>query len=121
MGTIRVNDWVLITVMVLMAFTVGCGKSSRSSSGKEVSILQEQKKASENVTRRAVELIKENRMPEVRQLYKNRWNELATLRTNVTFDSDLTAAEKQNIEWALRSEQVGITEILATYERLYGP
>ncbi len=121
MGTIRINGEVLITVMVLLAFTLGCGKSSGSSSGKEVSILQEQKTASEDVTRRAVELIKENRMPEVRQLYKNRWNELATLRTNVTFDSDLTAAEKQNIERALRGEQDGITGILAKYERLYGP
>ena len=35
-----------------------------------------------------------------RQLYKSRWNELATLRTNIALAHDLTAAEKQNIDQA---------------------
>jgi hypothetical protein len=86
---------------------------------KELRILQEQKTASENLTRRAVELIKANRMSEVRQLYKDRWNELATLRTNVTFDRELTAAEKENIERTLRADQEAITELIAKYDRLY--
>jgi hypothetical protein len=109
----------VIALFPLSIILLGCASSSSSS--KEVKILQEQKDASEQVTRRAVELIQENRITEVRQLYKNRWNELATLRTNIIFDSELNTAEKQNIEQALRGEQDGITEILAKYERLYGP
>jgi hypothetical protein len=111
----------VIALLPLLITLIGCTNSSSSISSKEVKILQEQKDASDNVTRRAVELIKENRITEVRQLYKNRWNELATLRTSINLDSDLNTAEKQNIEQALRGEQEGITEILAKYERLYGP
>jgi hypothetical protein len=95
--------------------------SSAAPASKEYSILQEQKAASENLTRRSVELIKENRITEVRQLYKSRWNELATLRTNIVLDHDLTAAEKQNIDRALRSDQEAITEVLGKYDQLYGP
>lgn len=111
----------IVALLLLLTVLIGCANSSNSISSKELKILQEQKDASEHVTRRAVELIKENRMTEVRQLYKNRWNELAILRTNIIFDTDLNTAEKQNIDKALRGEQEGITEILAKYERLYGP
>jgi predicted transcriptional regulator len=95
--------------------------ASTASASKEYRILQEQKTASENLTRRSVELIKENRMSEVRQVYKSRWNELATLRTNNALAHDLTAAEKQNIDQALRSDQEAITEVLEKYNQLYGP
>jgi hypothetical protein len=94
---------------------------STPAASKELKILQEQKTASENLTRRAVELIKANQMPEVRQLYKQHWDEIATLRTNITFDKELTGAEKKNIDNALRTEQEAITEVLAKYARLYGP
>lgn len=95
--------------------------ASKSSASKEARILQGEKTAAENLTRLAVELIKENRMPEVRQLYKARWNELATLRTNIAFDGELSAAEKQNIDWALRSDQEGITDVLGKYDQVYEP
>jgi hypothetical protein len=110
---------ITLIIPVLFAITaIGCGNPSGSTSSKELRILQEQKAASESLTRHAVELIKENRIAEVRQLYKNRWDELATLRTNVTFDSDLTAAEKQNIEQALRGEQEAVTETLTKLKGL---
>ncbi len=105
-----------ITLIVLFLFVLvltGCGNPSGLTSTKEIKILQEQKAASESVTRQAVELIKENRIAEVRQLYRTRWNELATLRTNIALDGDLTPAEKQNIEQALRGEQEAITETLS--------
>ena len=73
------------------------------------------------MTRRAVELIKSERMPEVRQLYKSRWSDLADLRTNIAFDNELTSGDKANIDRALRAEQESITKILAKYERLYEP
>ena len=88
---------------------------------KETQILQEQKTASENLTRQAVELIKANRMSEVRQLYKTRWNELATVRANVALDHDLTVAQKQNIDRALREDQEAVTDVLDKYDRVYGP
>ncbi len=94
--------------------------SSGSFSGKAYTIVQQQKAAFEEVTRKAVELIKADRMPEVRQLCKSRWNDLATLLTDVTFDSDLTSGEKEAIVRVLRQDMEGITEILAKYERLYG-
>ena len=110
---------IALSVSLLFAITsIGCRNFSGSASSKEIRILQEQKAASETLTRQAVELIKENRIAEVRQLYKKRWDELATLRTNVTFDRDLTAAEKQNIELALRGEQEAVTETLT---KLKGP
>jgi hypothetical protein len=88
--------------------------------GKAVRILREQKAASEDLTRQAVELIKASRMPEVRQLYKKRWNEIATLRTNIVFNKDLSDAEKKNIDNALQIEQEAINDVLAKYEGLYG-
>jgi hypothetical protein len=88
--------------------------------GKAVRILREQKAASEELTRHAVELIKANQMPDVRKLYKKRWNEIATLRTNIVFDRELTAADKKNIDDALRTEQEAINAVLAKYEGLYG-
>jgi hypothetical protein len=94
--------------------------SSAAPASKEYSILKEQRAASENLTRRAVELIKENRMTEVRQLYKTRWNELATLRANIALDHDLTAVEKDNIDRALRSDQEAISAVLEKYDQLYG-
>jgi hypothetical protein len=93
--------------------------SSAAPASKEYSILKEQRAASENLTRRAVELIKENRMTEVRQLYKTRWNELATLRANIALDHDLTAVEKDNIDRALRSDQEAISAVLEKYDQLY--
>src|SRR5690348_18497957 len=86
----------VILLLPLLVMLIGCANSSSSTSPKEVKILQEQKDDSEQVTRRAVELIKENRMTEVRQLYKKRWSELATLRTNIIFDTDLNTDEKRN-------------------------
>lgn len=83
-------------------------------------ILREQKAASEELTRQAVDLIKANRMPEVKQLYEKRWHEIATLRTNVAFDKELGDADKQNIDNALRTEQEAINAVLAKYEGLYG-
>jgi len=59
-------------------------------------------------------------MREVRQLYKKRWNEIATLRTNIVFDTELSDADKQNIDNALRTEQEAVSAVLAKYERLYG-
>ena len=93
--------------------------TTSSLSSKELRILQEQKLAAENVTRRAVELIKANRMSEVRQLYKDRWNELATLRTNIALDRELTATEKENIDRALRTDQEAVTELISKYDHLY--
>jgi len=87
---------------------------------KAARILREQKAASEELTRQAVDLIKANRMTEVRQLYKKRWNDIATVRTNVAFDKDLSDADKQNIDNALRTEQEAVNAVLAKYERLYG-
>jgi hypothetical protein len=101
--------------------SVTSSTSSMAPASKEYRILKEQRAALENLTRRAVELIKENRMPEVRQLYKSRWNELATLRRDIALDHDLTAAEKQNIDAALRSDQEAITEVLDKYDQLYEP
>jgi hypothetical protein len=95
--------------------------SSAAPASKEYSILKEQRSASEDLTRRAVELIKENRMSEVRHLYKTRWNELATVRANIALDHDLTAAEKDNIDRALRSDQEAISAVLEKYDQLYGP
>ncbi len=60
----------LIALIILLLFVltaIGCGNPSGSTSSKEVRILQEQKDASESLTRHAVELIKENRLAEVRQ------------------------------------------------------
>lgn len=88
--------------------------------GKEGRILREQKAASEELTRQAVELIKDNQMPDVRKLYKKRWNEIATLRTNIVFDKELSEVEKKNIDNALRTEQEAINAVLAKYEGLYG-
>jgi hypothetical protein len=101
--------------------STGVGASLGGSSSKAFRILQEQKNKAENVTRRAVELIKSERMLEVRQLYKSRWSDLADLRTNIAFDNELTSGDKTNIDKVLRAEQESITEILAKYERLYGP
>jgi len=95
--------------------------SSAAPASKESGILREQRTASENLTRRAVALIKENRMTKVRQLYKARWNELATLRANIALDHDLAAAEKDNIDRALRNDQEAITAVLEKYDQLYGP
>ncbi|HJP91260.1 MAG TPA: hypothetical protein VJ875_04845 [Pyrinomonadaceae bacterium] len=92
---------------------------SLSQPTKELRILQEQKVASENMTRRAVELIKANQMAAVRQLYKDRWNELVTIRTNVALDRELTATEKENIDRALRTDQEAVAEVIAKYDRLY--
>jgi hypothetical protein len=117
MRRIEARITIVITILALLALPSGCSKPSGPSS-KEIEILQEQKAASENVTRRAVKLIKENRIPEVRQLYKNRWDELAMLRTNISSDGSLIAEEKQNIDQALRGEQEAITETLAKLEGL---
>jgi hypothetical protein len=96
-------------------------RATTTAPNKELQILQEQKTASENLTRQAVELIKANRMSDVRQLYKTRWNELATVRANVALDHDLTVAQKQNIDRALREDQEAITAVLDKYDRAYGP
>lgn len=87
---------------------------------KAVRILREQKAASEGLTRQAVDLIKANRMTEVRQLYKERWNEIATVRTNIIYDKELSDTDKKRIDDALRSEQEAINAVLAKYDKLYG-
>lgn len=75
---IRFAKHIALCGSLLFAITsIGYGNSPSSASSKEIRILQEQKAASETLTRQAVELIKENRIAEVRRLYKSRWDELA--------------------------------------------
>ena len=139
--SVAIKKWILgvglsILVVTVIALLAESGKqnsqpgylepvtsstSSTAQASKEQSILQEQKTASEDLTHRSVELIKEHRMAEVRQLYKSRWGELATLRANIAFDNDLTAAEKDNIDRALRNDQEAITAVLEKYDQLYEP
>ncbi len=128
----------IVLVLLILCYSIGKQKESTeseypitpgpvsstvstSSVSKETRILQEQKAASANLTLRAVDLIKENRKPEVRRLYKSRWNELASLRAKIVLDHDLNAAEKQNIDRALQTDQEAITEVLAKYDQMYGP
>lgn len=89
--------------------------------GNKLSILQEQKAKSENLTRRSIELIKAGRISEAQQLYRNRWDELATVRAEVMADRSLTDDEKQNIDMVLLGEQQAVDEVLATYDQLYEP
>lgn len=86
---------------------------------REIKILQEQKAKAENLTKAAVNLITEDKISEAIALYNERWNELAKLRVEILYDKDLSDAQKNNIDKALKSEQESITAILSQYQQLY--
>lgn len=86
---------------------------------KEMKILREQKAIGENITKTATNLITENKMSELKTLYKDRWDELAKLRADILYDKDLSDAEKKNIGNALKLDQEGVTSVLSKYEQLY--
>lgn len=90
-------------------------------SSKSIRILREQQTKSDNLTRQSAELISSGRLSEARQLFKNRWNELTTVRTNVALDRDLSKEEKENIDRALRGEQEEVARVLAKYDQLNIP
>src|SRR2546423_605852 len=81
-------------------------------------ILAEQKAASDTVTRHAVELLKADQMGAARKLYKDHWNDLATVRTDLLLRSDLSASDKQLVDATLKADQESVTAILSKYEEL---
>ncbi len=86
---------------------------------KETRILQEQKAIAESLTKTALDLIANDRVQEAMNLYNGRWNELTKLRGEILYDKELTDAQKENIDRALKGEQEGITNILSKYQQVY--
>jgi len=86
---------------------------------KEAQILQEQKTKAENLVKTAANLIAENKIAEAMALYNDRWSELTKLRSEVLFDTELTASQRENVGTALKTEQEGIAKVLSVYQKLY--
>ena len=84
-------------------------------------LLTEQKARAEAVTQEAASILTSDAPANgVKQLYKNRWNEIGKIRAGLLLDKSLDAQDRERIDSALQQEQESVTRILSTYADLYG-
>jgi hypothetical protein len=84
-------------------------------------LLTEQKTRAAAVTQEAASILTSDApASRVKQLYKNRWNEIGKIRAGLLLDKSLDAQDRDRIDSALQQEQESVTRILSTYRDLYG-